>query len=350
MLGNAPSPPVPGRCGAAVSVSSLQHRLSPSGVTPAPGTALPQHGLGRAVAAAPRGHMASTGTVPALLLSPRGRRWRPGRSPRSSQALLLPPGRGEWTRDKRGTRASWKLLKAAGAGSKGGPQRGEVRAGVQDGGAAGAGPGHLAGAGLGLRGGSRQQPDLPGGTGMDHQWLEPHGGGGRAGDGGGPAEGQLTVLPEAGPQPEQEDPDVWQVLRGDKDDFLVYDRCGRLAFHIQLPFSFLHFPYVEAAIRSSHIKDFCGNCSLYPNTTQEANSTTAGHATPSSPPEHEGMESETPIHQHKPLHPHHHDEVSSKRDTNPTEDHKPATHAHHHHGDHGQLHHKGKKQKEGDEH
>lgn len=46
-------------------------------------------------------------------------------------------------------------------------------------------------------------------------------------------------------------------------------RCGRLAFHIQLPFSFLHFPYVEAAIRSSHIKDFCGNCSLYHNTTQE---------------------------------------------------------------------------------
>lgn len=46
-------------------------------------------------------------------------------------------------------------------------------------------------------------------------------------------------------------------------------RCGRLAFHIQLPFSFLHFPYVEAAIRSSLVKDFCGNCSLYPNTTQE---------------------------------------------------------------------------------
>uniref|UniRef100_A0A8U8CCU8 Selenoprotein P N-terminal domain-containing protein n=1 Tax=Geospiza parvula TaxID=87175 RepID=A0A8U8CCU8_GEOPR len=118
-------------------------------------------------------------------------------------------------------------------------------------------------------------------------------------------------------QPEQEDPDVWQVLGGDKDDFLVYDRCGRLAFHIQLPFSFLHFPYVEAAIRSSHIKDFCGNCSLYPNTTQEVRA---------------GML------------------VNSERDTNPTEDHKPATHAHHHHGDHGQLHHKGKKQKEGDEH
>uniref|UniRef100_A0A8C4V372 Selenoprotein P N-terminal domain-containing protein n=1 Tax=Falco tinnunculus TaxID=100819 RepID=A0A8C4V372_FALTI len=70
-------------------------------------------------------------------------------------------------------------------------------------------------------------------------------------------------------QPEPEDPDVWQVLGGDKDDFLIYDRCGRLAFHIQLPYSFLHFPYVESAIRFTHSKDFCGNCSLYPNTTQQ---------------------------------------------------------------------------------
>lgn len=49
-------------------------------------------------------------------------------------------------------------------------------------------------------------------------------------------------------------------------------RCGRLAFHIQLPYSFLHFPYVESAIRFTHSKDFCGNCSLYPNTTQEVRS------------------------------------------------------------------------------
>uniref|UniRef100_A0A8B9F0Z6 Selenoprotein P N-terminal domain-containing protein n=1 Tax=Amazona collaria TaxID=241587 RepID=A0A8B9F0Z6_9PSIT len=73
-------------------------------------------------------------------------------------------------------------------------------------------------------------------------------------------------------QPEREDPDVWQILGGDKDDFLVYDRCGRLAFHIQLPYSFLHFPYVESAIRFTHSKDFCGNCSLYANTTQEVRS------------------------------------------------------------------------------
>uniref|UniRef100_A0A8C8AZU8 Selenoprotein P N-terminal domain-containing protein n=1 Tax=Otus sunia TaxID=257818 RepID=A0A8C8AZU8_9STRI len=112
-------------------------------------------------------------------------------------------------------------------------------------------------------------------------------------------------------QPEPEEPDIWQVLGGDKDDFLVYDRCGRLAFHIQLPYSFLHFPYVESAIRFTHSKDFCGNCSLYPNTTQE---------------------------------------VSSESATDPSGDHEPATRAHHHHGDHGQPHHEGKKQKEGSEH
>lgn len=49
-------------------------------------------------------------------------------------------------------------------------------------------------------------------------------------------------------------------------------RCGRLAFHIQLPYSFLHFPYVESAIRFTHSKDFCGNCSFYPNATQEVRS------------------------------------------------------------------------------
>ncbi|NWS55744.1 SELPB protein, partial [Chunga burmeisteri] len=151
-------------------------------------------------------------------------------------------------------------------------------------------------------------------------------------------------------QPEPEEPDIWQVLGGDKDDFLVYDRCGRLAFHIQLPYSFLHFPYVESAIRFTHSKDFCGNCSFYPNTTLEANGTVGGPVTLSPPPEQEGKESETPIHQHNPLHPHHHHrEVGGERATDPSGDHKPATRAHHHHGDHGQPHQEGKTQKEGDE-
>ncbi|KAK2821927.1 hypothetical protein Q5P01_021992 [Channa striata] len=53
--------------------------------------------------------------------------------------------------------------------------------------------------------------------------------------------------------------DVWEALDGDKDDFLVYDRCGLLTFHIVLPYSFLQYPYVEAAIRATYHKDIC-NC------------------------------------------------------------------------------------------
>ncbi|KAG7255309.1 hypothetical protein CRUP_028198, partial [Coryphaenoides rupestris] len=53
--------------------------------------------------------------------------------------------------------------------------------------------------------------------------------------------------------------DVWELLDGDKDDFLVYDRCGLLTFHIVLPYSFLHYPYIEAAIRATYLKDIC-NC------------------------------------------------------------------------------------------
>ncbi|MEQ2311260.1 Selenoprotein Pb, partial [Ameca splendens] len=55
--------------------------------------------------------------------------------------------------------------------------------------------------------------------------------------------------------------DVWEVLDGDKDDFLIYDRCGLLTFHIVLPFSFLYNPYVEAAIRATYLRDIC-NCSV----------------------------------------------------------------------------------------
>lgn len=72
--------------------------------------------------------------------------------------------------------------------------------------------------------------------------------------------------------------------------------------------------------------------------------------TPSLLPEQEGKESETSIHQHNPLRPHHHHEVSSERATDPSGDHEPATRTHHHHRDHSQPHREGKKQKEGNEH
>ncbi|TSO25251.1 Selenoprotein Pb [Bagarius yarrelli] len=61
--------------------------------------------------------------------------------------------------------------------------------------------------------------------------------------------------------------DVWDTLQGDKDDFLVYDRCGHLTFHIVLPYSFLHYPYVEAAVRATYFQNVC-NCTLDSNSTQ----------------------------------------------------------------------------------
>lgn len=70
------------------------------------------------------------------------------------------------------------------------------------------------------------------------------------------------------------EPDVWQILKGNKDDFLIYDRCRKLTFHIQLPYSFLHLPYVEAAVRYTHNKDYCGSCSwYYLDGSQEVNNT-----------------------------------------------------------------------------
>ncbi|CAL9689134.1 unnamed protein product [Knipowitschia caucasica] len=60
--------------------------------------------------------------------------------------------------------------------------------------------------------------------------------------------------------------DVWEILDGDKDDFLVYDRCGLLTFHVVLPYSLLSQPYVEAAIRATYFKNIC-NCTAHANHT-----------------------------------------------------------------------------------
>ncbi|OXB76755.1 UNVERIFIED_CONTAM: hypothetical protein H355_007030 [Colinus virginianus] len=55
--------------------------------------------------------------------------------------------------------------------------------------------------------------------------------------------------------------DVWTTLNGNKDDFLIYDRCGRLVYHLGLPYSFLSFQYVEEAIKIAYCENKCGNCS-----------------------------------------------------------------------------------------
>uniref|UniRef100_A0A5F8HBX3 Selenoprotein P N-terminal domain-containing protein n=2 Tax=Monodelphis domestica TaxID=13616 RepID=A0A5F8HBX3_MONDO len=62
-------------------------------------------------------------------------------------------------------------------------------------------------------------------------------------------------------QQEQNQKDVWTTLNGNKDDFLIYDRCGRLVYHLGLPHTFLSFSYVEDAIKSAYCEKACGNCS-----------------------------------------------------------------------------------------
>ena len=61
---------------------------------------------------------------------------------------------------------------------------------------------------------------------------------------------------------EEDGIDVWTLLNGNKDDFLIYDRCGRLVYHLGLPYSFLTFPYVEEAIKIAYCEERCGNCNL----------------------------------------------------------------------------------------
>lgn len=61
-------------------------------------------------------------------------------------------------------------------------------------------------------------------------------------------------------QQAEEQPDVWRLLKGKKDDFLIYDRCGRLVKHIELPYAFLQFSYVEDAIKSVYCENTCGDC------------------------------------------------------------------------------------------
>lgn len=59
---------------------------------------------------------------------------------------------------------------------------------------------------------------------------------------------------------EEQQPDVWQTLSGEKDDFLIYDRCGRLTHHISLPYSIIGQGHVESAIKDTYCKRICGDC------------------------------------------------------------------------------------------
>jgi len=42
-----------------------------------------------------------------------------------------------------------------------------------------------------------------------------------------------------------------------------YDfRCGKLTYHVIVPWSILFFPYVKAAILSTYKEDPCGGCDV----------------------------------------------------------------------------------------
>lgn len=108
--------------------------------------------------------------------------------------------------------------------------------------------------------------------------------------------------------------DVWEILDGDKDDFLIYDRCGLLTFHVVLPYSLLNHPYVEAAIRATYFKNIC-NCTDNSNHTIGRSSFLRNETSPLNQPTHDisapEEESQPPPrnHHHVHYHQHHHHHV-----------------------------------------
>ncbi|GCC34990.1 hypothetical protein chiPu_0013468 [Chiloscyllium punctatum] len=73
--------------------------------------------------------------------------------------------------------------------------------------------------------------------------------------------------------------DVWDLLQGKKDDFLIYDSCGQLTYHLELPFTILTQPYVTYAIIKTYCQRICSNCSFVQDNSPECiarNITTSG--------------------------------------------------------------------------
>lgn len=57
---------------------------------------------------------------------------------------------------------------------------------------------------------------------------------------------------------------IWHKLNGAKDDFLIYDRCGQLTYHISLPYSDLRHQFIELAINATYDGYHPCNCSVDP--------------------------------------------------------------------------------------
>lgn len=119
-------------------------------------------------------------------------------------------------------------------------------------------------------------------------------------------------------------PDVWQTMNTEKDDILVYDRCGRLTYHLSLPYTILSHPHVEEAIRKTYCDGICGECHMEGSLQlEECNKSTVVN---------------TPAEEERPHHPDHHEHGhhGSAERHGGSHHHHPHHHHHHHHHHHGQ--------------
>jgi len=129
-------------------------------------------------------------------------------------------------------------------------------------------------------------------------------------------------------------PDVWQTLNGEKDDFLIYDRCGRLTHHISLPYSIIGQGHIEGAIKDTYCKRVCENCSHESTETpEECKADTQPDADAAPAVEEDTGHGHHHGHHHGNGHGHHGDHQGSRpRGVGHGHDHD---HNHgHHHGDH----------------
>ncbi|XP_041359650.1 selenoprotein Pb-like [Gigantopelta aegis] len=54
---------------------------------------------------------------------------------------------------------------------------------------------------------------------------------------------------------------LWRdIFQGSKDDFFVFDKCGKLTYHIPFPQSYLGYSYTHVAIINTYQNNIC-NCS-----------------------------------------------------------------------------------------
>ncbi|XP_012529986.1 uncharacterized protein LOC105833090 [Monomorium pharaonis] len=62
---------------------------------------------------------------------------------------------------------------------------------------------------------------------------------------------------------------IWEKFRASRDQMIIIDRCGKLTYHVIVPWSILFFPYVKAAILSTYKEDPCGGCNFQPDVYHE---------------------------------------------------------------------------------